>query len=84
MKKVLSVLAVVVFFAAMTAPVFATDSAKAVVENVMDEKPKKADAKKSGDCTTKAEKKSGDCETTQKKGCCDSQKEKSCGDKDKK
>ncbi|MBE0654367.1 MAG: hypothetical protein IH594_11250 [Bacteroidales bacterium] len=83
MKKVMSILAVVVFFAAISAPVFASENTKTVIVNVIDEEPKKADAKKSGDCTSKAEK-SSDCATKAEKSGCDSKKEKSCGDKDKK
>lgn len=78
MKKILSIIAVVAFVAALSAPVYATENVKPVISKVADEEPKKEEAKKSekksADCATKAEAKKG----------CEEKKAKSCGDKDKK
>jgi len=80
MKKVLSILTVVVFFLAVSAPVYSADVTSPVIVNVDDEKPKTAESKKEA----KSEKtKSGDCQTKEKKSDCSSKKSKSCGDKGK-
>ncbi len=78
MKKVLSVIAVVVFLGALSAPVYSSNNLKPGVIQVNDEKPKKKTTKK--EATKKSKK-----EAT--KGCasaCGEKKTKACGDKDKK
>lgn len=84
MKKVLSILTVVVFFIAVSAPVYSADSNTPVVVNVDEEKPKTAEAKKETKKEAKKDKqKSADCQTKAKKSDCSSKKSKSCGDKGK-
>ena len=78
MKKIISIIAIVAFFGAISAPAFASDNMKPVVTAVADEEPKK-------ETTKKSEKKSSDCATkAEAKKACGEKKEKSCGDKDKK
>ncbi|MFW5820634.1 MAG: hypothetical protein ACOCWA_05050 [Bacteroidota bacterium] len=80
MKKVLSILTVVVFFLAVSAPVYSADVTSPEIVNVDDEKPKSAENKNEA----KSEKtKSGDCQAKEKKSDCSSKKSKSCGDKGK-
>lgn len=76
MKKLLAILTVLVFFVAISAPVYAASENKNVIVNVDEEKPKKAEK-------SKEEKKSSDCQSTAKKSGCESKKSKSCGDKGK-
>jgi uncharacterized protein YxeA len=85
MKKVLSILTVVVFFFAVSAPVYAVDNTSTVIVNVDDEKPKTAEAKED---SKKDKKKSSDCSSEAKKSeakkssdCSSKKKSKSCGDK---
>ncbi len=77
MKKVLSILTVVVFFIAVSAPVYSADLNNPVIVTVDDEKPKTSESKKE----TKKDKKSADCQTKAEKSDCQTKKSKNCGDK---
>lgn len=75
MKKVLSVIAVVVFLGALSAPVYSSNDLKPVVIQVNDEKPKKKEASK---------KEAKKAKTSKCASACGEKKTKACGDKDKK
>ncbi len=76
MKKVLSVIAVVVFLGALSAPVYSSNDLKPVVIQVNDEKPKK---KKEA-----SKKEAKKAKTSKCASACGEKKAKACGDKDKK
>jgi len=75
MKKILSVLALVVFLAGIAAPAFASMNSTVVTVKIADDDPKKDAKKKSSDCAT--EKKSSDCTTEKKSSDCKSEKKSS-------
>ncbi len=81
MKKLLSILTVVVFFLAVSVPVYSADVNSPVVVNVDEEKPKTAEKDKDAKKAKKDKQKSADCQTKEKKSDCSSKKSKSCGDK---
>lgn len=83
MKKVLSIVTVVVFFLAVSAPVYSADVISPEVVNVDEEKPKTAEKDKDAKKAKKDKQKSADCQTKEKKSDCSSKKSKSCGDKGK-
>ncbi|MFW5645531.1 MAG: hypothetical protein ACOCZL_06425 [Bacteroidota bacterium] len=80
MKKLLAIVTVVVFFIAVSAPVYSTDVKSPVVVNVDEEKPKTAENKKEA---KKDKQKAADCQTKEKKSDCSTKKSKTCGDKGK-
>lgn len=82
MKKLVAILALVIFMGGMTAPVLASSNSALLTIEMADKDPKKAekktekkaeakksDAKHSADCTT--EKKSSDCTTEKKSSDCE-------------
>jgi uncharacterized protein YxeA len=82
MKKLLSILSIVVFFIAISVPAYSSIDSNTTIVQVVDEEPKKEEATK--EAAKKDKKKSADCQAKAEKSGCDAKKEKSCGDKGKK
>jgi len=74
MKKLFSIIAIIAFVGVLSAPVYATSNVNTAIVQVLDDEPKKAEAKKTDKKAKKAKAKKG----------CSTECEKSCGDKDKK
>lgn len=81
MKKVLAILTVLVFFVAVSAPVYSATESTNAITIVKGDEPKKEEAKKAD---TNKEEKSADCQAKAEKKSKEAKKEKTCGDKGKK
>lgn len=82
MKKLLSVVAIIVFFASITVPVSSSNELIPVSIQVKDEKPKKKEGSKDSS-TACDEKKAAACDEKKAVPCCE-KKSVACADKDKK